>query len=141
MSRQFTVKTKADLERCFPVMKELRPHLNIERYIQIYNEAHAADGYEIVAIEEDGKILALMGYRLLSDFVRGKHIYIDDLISSESARSKGYGAKLLQYAESLSKEMNLSTLRLCAALSNDRGMKFYEREGWAKIAFAYTKSR
>lgn len=56
------VKTKTDLERCFSLMKELRPHLSIEDYFEIYNEAHASNGYEIVAIQNENKILALMGY-------------------------------------------------------------------------------
>lgn len=43
----------------------------------------------MVALVENEKILALMGYRILYDFVRGRHLYIDDLVSVE--KSKGYG--------------------------------------------------
>jgi len=97
--RLFVVKSKNDLERCYPVMKELRPHLSFADYLSIYDQSHASDGYEIVAIEDGGRIVAVMGYRFLSDFVRGKHGYVDDLVSTESARSKGLGAELLQFAE------------------------------------------
>lgn len=140
MSRKlFVAKSRSELEKCFPVMKELRPHLDFENYISIYEQAHRSDGFEIVAIEEDNKILALMGYRILSDYVRGKHIYVDDLVSSESVRSKGLGAELLKYAEGVAKEMNCTTLRLCTGIENERGVNFYERNGWTKRAFAYTK--
>lgn len=140
MSRRlFVARSHAELEKCFPVMSELRPHLDFESYISIYEEAHHSDGYEIVAIEEDNRILAVMGYRILSDYVRGKHIYVDDLVSSESARSKGLGAELLRYAEVIAKEMNCTTLRLCTGIENERGINFYERNGWIKRAFAYTK--
>jgi GNAT superfamily N-acetyltransferase len=135
----FVAKTKLDLEKCFPVMKELRPHLEFSDYLLIYEEAHRNDGYEIVAIEDEGKILAVMGYRILSDYVRGKHIYIDDLVSSETARSKGLGAELLRYAEDIARKMECQTLRLCTGIENDRGAKFYEKNGWAKRAFAFTK--
>lgn len=138
-NRLFVAKTKADLERCYPVMKELRPDLNFEDYISIYEEAHRNDGYEIVAIEDGGKILAVMGYRILSDYVRGKHVYVDDLVSSETVRSRGLGAALLKYAEQVAKEMNCRTLRLCTGVENDRGVKFYEKNGWTKRAFAYSK--
>lgn len=140
MSRNlFVAKSRSELEKCFPVIKELRPHLDFESYISIYEEAHRSDGFEIVAIEEDNKILAVMGYRILSDFVRGKHIYVDDLVSSEAVRSKGLGSELLQYAENLAKDMNCTTLRLCTGIENERGVNFYERNGWTKRAFAYTK--
>jgi GNAT superfamily N-acetyltransferase len=137
--RIFTAKNNSDLERCFPVMKELRPHLSFEEYMSIYEDAHASNGYEIVAIEDHGKVLAVMGYRFLSDFVRGKHIYIDDLVSTEAARSKGLGAELLRFAEDIAVKNECNTLRLCAVLENERGIQFYNRHGWAKRAFAFTK--
>lgn len=135
----YLVRGKSDLEKCFVVMKELRPHLDLDTYFAIYEEAHQNNGYEIVAIEEDGKILAVMGYRVLSDFVRGKHVYVDDLVSSESLRSKGLGAELLRYAEKVAKDLNCNVLRLCTGIENDRGVQFYERNGWTRRAFAYVK--
>lgn len=137
--RIFVVQSRAELEICYPVMKELRPHLEFEDYIAIYNQAHMADGYEIVAIESDQKIVAVMGYRFLSDFVRGKHIYIDDLVVSAVLRSQGLGAQLLKYAEDIARKSDCKSLRLCTGLENDRGIRFYDSNGWVQRAFAYTK--
>lgn len=137
--RIFTVKNKTDLERCYPVMKELRPHLCFEDYVSIYEESHRADDYEIVALEKDGQILAVMGYRFLSDFIRGKHVYVDDLATSEKVRSQGYGAALLKFAEDIARTNGCASLRLCTGIENDRGMQFYDRNGWIKRAYAYTK--
>lgn len=133
------VRSKEELEKCFPVIKELRPHLNYDNYIAIYEQAHKSDGYELIAFEEQGKILAVMGYRFLSDFVRGRHLYIDDLVSTESARSKGLGAELLRYAENIAIENGCKSLRLCTGIENERGIKFYDRNGWNKRAYAYVK--
>lgn len=135
----FSVKSKEDLKRCYPVMKELRPHLSFEDYISIYEVAHSADGYEIVAIEDKGQILAVMGYRFLSDYVRGKHVYVDDLVSTEKTRSQGLGAELLKFAEKIAESNGCESLRLCTGVENERGIKFYDRNGWVKRAFAYTK--
>lgn len=135
----FTVSSKEDLERCYPVIKELRPHLSYEEYLNIYEQSQKSDGYELVAIEENHQILAVMGYRYLTDFVRGKHIYIDDLVSTEKARSKGLGAELLKFAEQIAVQNNCAGLRLCTGVENERGVSFYERNGWTKRAYAFTK--
>lgn len=110
--RIFTVKDKNDLERCYPVMKELRQHLTFEDYISIYNDSHAADGYQIVAVEDNGQVLAVMGYRFLSDYVRGKHVYIDDLVSTEKVRSQGLGAELLKFAEEIATASGCQKLKI-----------------------------
>lgn len=136
----FVVRTKTDLERSYPVIQELRPHLSFKEYLSIYEASQKSDGYQLVAIEESGKVLAVMGYRFLSDFVRGKHVYIDDLVSTGAARSKGLGLKLLKFAEGIAKESGCKFLRLCAALENERGIQFYEKNGWTKRAYAFSKT-
>lgn len=120
--RIFTVKNENDLERCYPIIKELRPHLNFENYIYIYKESKRADDYQIVAYEENGQILAVMGFRFLWDFVRGNHLYIDDLVATENSRSKGLGANLLKYAEDIARQRGCKSLRLCTGVENERGV-------------------
>lgn len=137
--RIIKIQSKDDLEKCFPLMKELRPHLLIEEFLSIYHEVHQKDQYEIVVIEKDNQFLALMGYRVMTDFVRGRHLYIDDLVSTEKIRSKGLGAELLQYAEQIAQYKDCKSLRLCTGIENERGVKFYEKNGWTKRAFAYVK--
>lgn len=133
------MRTQSELEHCFRVMKELRPHLDFETYLKIYGESHRADGYEIVAIESRGEILAVMGYRFLWDFVRGKHLYIDDLVTTEAARSQGMGAHMLRYAEEIAAQSECKSLRLCTGVENTLGIKFYERNGWMNRSLAFVK--
>lgn len=128
-----------DLERFYPVMKELRKDLSYQDFKNLYEKAHETNGYEVVGFEDQGKIIALMGYRILYDFVHGKHLYIDDLVSTESQRSKGLGAKLLRYAEELAEKNLCKGLRLCTGVENEQGKKFYDRNGWNLRAVAYKK--
>lgn len=132
-------KDQNDLKRFYPVMKELRKDLALSDYLVICELAKATSGYGMVAIEENRQILAVMGYRVLYDFVHGKHLYIDDLVSTEAHRSQGLGSKLLNYAENLAKELGCKGLRLCTGIENELGKKFYEREGWNLRAVVYKK--
>lgn len=138
-TRIFSVKSQNDFARCYPVLKELRPHLSFDDFLSIYEQAHQANQYEVVAVEKNGEIHAVMGYRILWDFVRGKHLYIDDLVSTESKRSLGHGQALLEFAETVARTKGCNSLRLCAVIENERAIKFYDRLGWKKRSFAYTK--
>lgn len=133
------IRTRQELEKCYPIMKELRPHLKFDDYISIYDQAHRADGYEIVALMQNQQIVALMGYRILYDYVRGKHLYIDDLVTTQKMQSQGFGAELLQYAEQIASQEACHILRLCTGIENERGVLFYEKNAWTKRAYAYTK--
>ncbi len=133
------VKTNKDLLRAHPVMKELRTNLEYDVFVDIYEKAHQASRYEMVAAEKDDQIVGLMGYRILHDYVHGKHVYIDDLVTTEAVRSQGVGAQLLKYAESIAEKNDCKNLRLCTGIENEQGKKFYERNGWNLRAVVYKK--
>lgn len=133
--------TTADLGSGFKVLRELRTNLSFERFLELNNAAKHADGYKLLAAFEAGLCIAVMGYRVLFDFVHGKHVYVDDLVVTEGCRSKGVGAALLGEAETVAQRMNCDVLRLCTGIENEAGKRFYEREGWELKSVAYKKKK
>ena len=133
------IQSSQDLELAYLVMKELRQDLSYSDFLEIYEKAHAESGYEILALEQDQAIVALVGFRVLHDFVHGKHLYIDDLVSTKEKRSQGFGAKLLLHAEEIAKNLNCRGLRLCTGIENEAGKKFYENNKWNLRAIVYKK--
>lgn len=114
----------------FSLIKELRPHLDEMTFKNLYDEARKADDYTLIGFEREGKLVAAMGYRVLHDLVHGRHLYIDDLVTTESVRSMGIGAILLKKAEAIAAELNCPNLRLCTGIANEGGKRFYEKNGW-----------
>lgn len=132
--------SEKDFEAAFPVMKELRPHLNYDQYRSLTQAASKADQYQIYMAIDGAEIVGTMGVRLLYDFVHGKHLYIDDLVTTEKCRSKGIGAKLLKFSEQLAKEFGCQGLRLSTGIANESGKRFYEREGWNLKSVTYKRT-
>lgn len=139
MDELIVVDSQENLELAYSVMHELRTQLSYENFQKLYSEAKERDQYDIIAIKRDSRIIAVMGYRILYDFVHGKHVYIDDLVTSKEFRSQGLGAKLLEYAEKIAHLQNCTGLRLCTGVENESGKKFYERAGWSLRSVAYKK--
>lgn len=127
-----------DLRLAFAVVSQLRTHIDFETYQRLIHKMKD-EAYELWVFEEDSEIKGIMSLRPYTDFVRGTHLYIDDLVVDEKFRSQKIGAKLLALAEEETKKRGLPSLRLACALSNTGGMKFYEREGWTKRSYSYVK--
>ena len=133
-------RQQSDLARFYPVLKELRKDLSYAQFLDIYHKANTQNRYELIGLEdESGRVLAVMGYRVLYDFVHGMHLYVDDLVATESERSRGLGARLLSHAEFIAKELGCSGMRLCTGVDNERGKQFYERNDWNLRAVAFKK--
>ena len=134
------VDSAAELQRAFSVLKELRTHLQFEEFLEIYEHAQV-DQYKIAAIESHYRYVAVMGYRVLHDCVHGKHLYVDDLVTTHDLRGQGFGAQLLKFAESEAGRLSCTGLRLCTGAENEAGKRFYEREGWTLRALVFKKKR
>lgn len=128
-----------DWPRAFVLMRQLRPHLELDDFVARCREAAARDAYTLWGAWDGDALLGVMGMRRLVDLLHGPHLYIDDLVVDERARSRGVGARLLAHAESLAAAAGGLGLRLCTGIDHEPGRRFYEREGWTARAVAYKK--
>lgn len=84
------LKTNKELQRAFPVLKELRSHLNEDDYQTIVHEMMKR-GYRLFALEDEGAIVALAGISVGLNFYYGPYVWVYDLVTSEKVRSRGHG--------------------------------------------------
>jgi GNAT superfamily N-acetyltransferase len=96
MSTIKLAKSDAEILLCTEVMQALRPQLNQENILPIIT-GMMSRGYNLIYIEDDGKITGASGYRFTEHLAWGKAIYIDDLSTLQGERKKGYARQLLDY--------------------------------------------
>ncbi len=85
------------IQACFPVFSELRPHLSAEDFLyQVKRQIHN-HGYTLIYIEDKDQIVAAAGFRVAEFLAWGKTFYVDDLITASFARKHGYGSALLDW--------------------------------------------
>ena len=91
-------ETDNEIEKCFDVMSELRTHLYKKDFLKTVRHMES-EGYKLAYIEDEGKVVTTAGYRIYTNLMMGKHLYVDDLVTSDSARSRGYGREWLTGSE------------------------------------------
>ena len=102
--------TEDDLRKAFPVMRELRPHLDESTYLGPLRTMRD-EGYRLFALVDNDEIVALAGITEGTNLYYGKYMWVYDLITSESTRSRGHGRELLSHIEDLARELKLSSHR------------------------------
>ena len=126
------------LKDVFPVMHELRSNIGEQRFAEIYAEGHA-DGYRIAALFDGDQCRACAGYRVMTNLVSGRHLYIDDLVTSEGARSQGYGRELNEYLVGRAGEEGCSSVQLDSATHRRDAHRFYFRERYTIYSFHFVR--
>ena len=118
------------LAACWPVMRQLRPHLaSPDEFRRRVVHQRTSAGYRLFASLAEGRPVALAGFRLLDNLVHGLHLYVDDLVTDEAQRSGGHGAALMRRLREEAKALHCARLLLVTPMSNSLGHRFYFRCG------------
>ncbi|MFZ3589066.1 GNAT family N-acetyltransferase [Bacillus sp. DJP31] len=134
------LKKEEEWITAYPVMNELRTHLSKEEYLVLL-EKMVPQGYRMFALYEGEEIVALTGIIELVNFYHMKHIYVYDLITKQSERSKRYGEQLLSYIHDLAKEQGCHHVALSSGLQRLDAHRFYEEKmNYNKTSFSFLKS-
>lgn len=121
---------QAELESCFEIFKDLRPHLkNNNEFIEMVL-CQMNEGYLIMAGIIDNNVVGCIGYRIMHTLAWGKILYIDDLISSNKFRNNGCGKQLLGHAIQQAKKLNCNQVHLDTGYSRHDAHRLYLKNGF-----------
>ena len=126
------------LSAVFPVMKELRPHLDENEFRRLHAVCET-QGYRIAAVFDGEECRACAGYRLMTNLVSGHHMYVDDLVTAEQWRSHGYGRLLNEYLVGVAKKEGCTSVQLDSATHRRKAHRFYFRERYSIFSFHFVR--
>lgn len=120
-------ESDAAIARCFPVMHQLRPHL-IEADFVARVRRMQGEGFHLAFVEEAGAVRAVAGYRYYDKLFSGQNLYVDDLVTDTSQRSRGHGRALLAWLADQARAHGCVQLELDSGVQRFDAHRFYFRE-------------
>lgn len=120
-------ESDSDIARCFPVMAQLRPHLVAADFVARVRRMQA-EGFHLAFLEEAGAVRAVAGYRYQDKLFSGQNLYVDDLVTDATQRSRGHGAALLGWLVAEARRHGCVQLELDSGVQRFDAHRFYFRE-------------
>ena len=117
--------TEAEWRDAFPVLSQLRSHLTEESYLE-YLDGMREEGYRLFALFEADEIVSVAGVAIRTNFYNGRHLFVYDLVTRESRRSEGHGARLMEFAEGWARDRGCESFTLESGLWREDAHRFYE---------------
>jgi GNAT superfamily N-acetyltransferase len=128
--------TDDQIAATFDVMAQLRPHLTRSEYVP-HVKRLIAEGFHLVALADEGAVRAVAGYRFFEMLYCGRLMYVDDLITDDRVRSRGYGRALIGWLKAEARERECSEVQLISHVRREHAHRFYFREGFGIEAFHF----
>lgn len=118
-----------DLRKIVPVLLELRPAFDCESLVARIKE-QMRSGYRVAYVESEGEVVCVAGFVVGTKLAWGKHMYVDDLVTAASHRSRGAGSKMIAWLKSHAREVGCAQLHLDSGVQRFAAHRFYLREGF-----------
>jgi GNAT superfamily N-acetyltransferase len=99
-----------------------------------------AEGARLTFLLDEGEVRAIALWRYFHTTYAGYRLEVDDLVTDERQRSKGYGATLLSWVEAQAKAMGCDVVTLNSGTHRIHAHRFYFRQRYAISAFHFGKA-
>lgn len=129
-------KTNSDIAACYPVMRELRPHIAESEFLSRVR-AQEKTGYLLAFVQETAGPVAVAAFRIGENLAWGRFLYVDDLVTRPADRLKGYGSALLSWLRDYAEKQGCLQLHLDSGIQRIEAHRFYEREGMERAGFHF----
>lgn len=116
--------------------RELRPHLPAD-YVATMTRVFAGGGRMSVAVLGD-RVAGVAVHRIYENTFCGVHLYVDDLVTAATVRSRGIGAMLLAHVRHVAKAGGCGLVTLDSGTQRQQAHRFYFREGFVATAFHFS---
>ncbi|HLR66859.1 MAG TPA: GNAT family N-acetyltransferase [Virgibacillus sp.] len=135
------LQTQKEILDAFPIMCQLRTHLHQKNYLHLVTEAKEKDMYKMFALSENGRIVAVTGFKPMITLYYGRFVWVCDLVTDKHKRSHGYGDTLLTYVHKWARENNYENVALSSGLQRTSAHNFYEEKmGYKKASYVFKKT-
>lgn len=121
-------ETDEEIKSCFPVMAELRPHITEagELLVRVKRQ-QSINGYQLAFLAESTEVKAVAGFTIWECLAWGKVICVEELVTTSSERSKGYGQSLFDWIVEYARGQGCAELHLDSRVHRFDAHRFYLR--------------
>jgi GNAT superfamily N-acetyltransferase len=138
MTAQVRLATELDqIERCAPVMRELRASVTESEIIERIQEQRY-EGYRLAFVEITDAVVAVAGYRVLEHLVYGRFLYVDDLATRAESKRNGFAGLLFDWMLAEARKERCAAAALDSGVQRFEAHRFFLRHGMDITAHHFT---
>ena len=114
-----------EIGRCHEVMQQLRPqHDDRAKFIETVQRQEAG-GFRLAYLEAEGAVRAVAGYRIFDLLFSGRTLYVDDLVTRDGDRSRGFGGQIFDWLVAEARRENCREFTLDSGVQRFDAHRFY----------------
>ncbi|MBW1296105.1 GNAT family N-acetyltransferase [Aquimarina litoralis] len=129
---------KENLEIIIPFLEELNPNIGAKLLSSRLSEM-IAQGYECIGVYNNDELIGISGLWFLTKYYVGKHVEPDNVFILPEYQGKGIGELMMNWIFDYAKSKGCVASELNCYVGNKNAHRFWENQGYKKIAYHFQK--
>lgn len=114
--------------------------LNTNDLKTVFKRGLQSDTDKYICAEENSKVIGFCALAVVNNFWQeGQIAYVYAMIVDDSFRGKGIGTSLLEKAFDIAKSIGCKKIELDSGFPREKAHKFYEKKGFEKRAYLFSR--
>ena len=139
---QFSIRearSDQDYYKAYPVMLQLLPHLDMQTYATRVFCARAT-GYRLFMAEIETEVVGVIGIVPNHNLHDGFVTCIEHVVVDKKHQGKGYGTRLIQFAEDRARDEGCKLIELDTDIGHDMAERLYAKNGYVIVGKYHQKN-
>ncbi len=127
-----------ELPEAYEVLSQLREGLTYDEFEDLVYEMRHKE-YKMIGAFEGVELVTYAGVYIQTNLYHKRHLFVDDLVTYDTFRSKGYGDAMMEYLVNYAKVAMCENIVLSSGLHREDAHRFYEKVGFEKRSYHFTR--
>ena len=123
------------------VLLELRPQYDQDSLLAQIRKQQEVAGFKLAYGVLDGQVACVAGFVITEKLAWGKALYVDDLVTCETMRSRGAGKAMIAWLKDYARKAGCEQLHLDSGMHRKDAHRFYDREGFDRASLHFSMTR
>lgn len=128
-----------ELPEAYEVLSQLRVDLDYKEFEDLVYEMRHKD-YKMIGLFEGVELVTYAGVFIQTNLYHKRHLFVDDLVTYDSVRSRGYGDAMMDYLVNYAKVAMCENIVLSSGLQRKDAHRFYEKMEFEKKSYMFVKT-
>jgi len=127
-----------ELDIVWEVLSQLRVAIEYDEFENLIYDMRDKE-YKMFGVFDGGELVCYSGAYIQTNLYHKRHLFVDDLVTYDSVRSRGYGEAMIEYLSNYAKVAGCERLVLSSGLDRLDAHKFYNKEKFEKKSLVFVK--
>ncbi|GGD37762.1 hypothetical protein GCM10012288_09800 [Malaciobacter pacificus] len=121
---EIKIASEEEIKYCYNLLHQIRTDMSENDFLTTISE-QLKNGYKVAYVINNNQIICVVGFTISKNLSRGKHIQIEDFVTTKNKEAETAAKALLDFIKIFAKQQECKSIHIDSNVDRHSAHKFY----------------